>query len=242
MKIAIIGCGAIGGYVGARARARRRAGHLHGARREPRSAARATASGSSRATAARKWRVRSPPPTITPRAGPQDVVILAVKAHQLDAVATRRSAPVRRAHRRRDHAERHPLLVFPSRTAARSPAPSCAASIPRGQCSAANPRRAGHRLRGVPGRRAAAPGRRASNRGRSLSGRRARRQQQRARHTHRAVPRQRAPEIAGAGRHPRRDLAQAVGQPHLQSRSARSRARRWSISASSRPRASWRRR
>ena len=45
--------------------------------------------------------------------GKADVVFLGVKAHGLTALAPTLRAAVRSRHRRRQHAERHPVVVLP---------------------------------------------------------------------------------------------------------------------------------
>ena len=87
MKIAVIGAGAIGGLVGARLAM---AGEdvtfmVRGANLEAIRAQRHQADRAATAPSTSLRNVRRP--TTTREAGPQDVVVLAVKAHQVDAVA-----------------------------------------------------------------------------------------------------------------------------------------------------------
>ena len=86
MKIAIIGAGAIGGYVGVKLALAGedvtfivRGANLEAIRKQRHETRSCT-------TAASRWHATSRPPTTTPSAGVQDLVILAMKAHQLEAV------------------------------------------------------------------------------------------------------------------------------------------------------------
>ena len=110
MRIVIAGAGAIGGYIGARlAQAGAdvvlfaRGPHL-------------------RAMQERGLRVVSPDgdfevrPQVTgdlATIGTADVVFLGVKAHGLTALAPQLASALRPGHRRRQHAERHPVVVLP---------------------------------------------------------------------------------------------------------------------------------
>ena len=117
MKIAIIGVGAIGGYVGAQLA---HAGEdvtfiARGANLEAlkaRGIRVIMGDGSEKAVP----RVKATADYAA--AGPQDMVILAMKAHQVEAVARGRAEAVRAGHRRRADAERHSVSGISTSTAA----------------------------------------------------------------------------------------------------------------------------
>ncbi len=110
MKIAIMGVGAIGGYVGTGSRWPARTSHSSRAEQ----ISRRCAPGASVLINADGTEESVPRVKATDdyaAAGPQDVVILAMKAHQVEAVAAKcRSCSAR--HRRRSDAKRHSLLVL----------------------------------------------------------------------------------------------------------------------------------
>ena len=216
MKVAVVGAGAIGGYLGAKlalageavtfiARGRNleaiRAGGMKLVLED----------GSEHIAAAVKA-FESPA-----QAGAQDVILLTVKAHQVAALAPQLQAMYGAGHGGRDHAERHPLVVLPRprRGARRTP----------GHLG-----RSGRNHRAAASTRAASSDR-SSTRRRSSSHRVSCRSWKAiasrwASWTAATTPRVeaiaqalirsglKAPIVA---RHPQRDLAQAVGQPELQS-------------------------
>ena len=128
MKVAVIGAGAIGGLVGARLA---KAGEdvtflVRGANLET-IAAHGIKLIEKDGTEHVERNVRATDDYA--RAGPQDVVVLAVKANQVDAVALEGAVAVRPRDRRRDDAERHPVLVLPSPRPGRSKGARSRASI-----------------------------------------------------------------------------------------------------------------
>ena len=178
IKIAVIGAGAIGGLVGAKLAAAGcdvtfmvRGANLEAIRRR---GIRLIASDGSETTV-REVGASNDYAAV----GAQDVVVLAVKAHQLANVAADAARLVGPRDRRRDHAERNPVLVLPSpwrRARGHGRAQRRSARHPRAPHSAG----AGAGLRGVPGLRAGGSGRRRAHRGRPAAAGRARRQLQRA--------------------------------------------------------------
>ena len=68
-------------------------------------------------------------PATSPTIGTADVVFLGVKAHSLTALAPQLRAALRPRHRRRQHAERHPVVVLPGPSAASSTGCGSSASI-----------------------------------------------------------------------------------------------------------------
>ena len=135
MKIAVVGAGAIGGYLGAWLAA---AGEdvtfiARGAqpRRDPRRRHEARSARTAARTSARTGRARS---EARRDAGPQDVVLLTVKAHQVAAIGAELQRSVTTGHDHRHDAERHSVVVLPQarrpvRRARRSRRPIPTASI-----------------------------------------------------------------------------------------------------------------
>ena len=116
-------------------------------------------------------------------AGPQDIVILAMKAHQVEAVANDVPKLFGPDTVGGDDAERHPLLVLPQARRARSKAARCAASTRNGVVGARIP---AERVIGCvvyPASELVAPGVVKHIEGDRFPGRRARRLVQRARAT-----------------------------------------------------------
>ena len=113
VKFAIIGAGAIGGYLGAKLALAGDDVTLHRARRQPAGASQdhgiklIAADGSEQV--ARNVRATND----YRAAGAHDVVVLAMKAHQLDAVADDVQHLFGAAHGDRADAKRHPVLVLP---------------------------------------------------------------------------------------------------------------------------------
>ena len=111
VRIVIAGAGAIGGYIGARlARVGAdvvlfaRGPHLRAM--QERGLRVISPDGDFEVTAAGR-------PAILPPIGAADVVFLGVKAHSLTALAPPLRAALRPGHSRRQHAERHPVVVLP---------------------------------------------------------------------------------------------------------------------------------
>ncbi len=215
MKIAVIGAGAIGGLVGARlAMAGEdvtflvRGANLDAIRNNGMQAARGgrPAAGGAQRRGNRSLRPGRPAGHRDPRdEGPSG-----------RSRRERCAQVVRPRDRGGDDAERHPLLVLPPawRQARRQ---HRAQRRPQRGCHRQHPARARDRLRGVPGLRTRGARRRQAHRRRPLPGGRTRRLLQRAREARRGLPDAGRLQGAGAGQHPRRDLAEAVGQPDLQS-------------------------
>ena len=216
MKIAVIGAGAIGGLVGAKLAL---AGEdvtfiVRGANLE------AIRDDGIKLIDARRHastsRATSSATDDYDEAGPQDIVILAMKAHQVEAVAAdlpKLFGPDTVVVTMQNGI---PYWYFHA-TAARWKARAVRSVDPSGMRRARHPGRARDRLRRLPGVGAGRAGRGAAHRGRPLPGRRARRlHRPSACSASRDCFTQRRLQGAGAGQHPRRDLAQAVGQPDLQ--------------------------
>ena len=148
-------------------------------------------------------------------AGPQDLVILAVKAHFLDQVVREIDAMLEPADDDHDGPERAALVVFPApRRQVRRPQALKPRSVRHPRAQDRPGARAG--LRRLPGGAGHRTRRDPPCRGRPLPDRRARRQGDRARAVGPRRPGLGRPQVADSGRHPLRDLAQGLGQSVVQ--------------------------
>ena len=102
-------------------------------------------------------------------AGPHDLVILAMKAHQVEAVAPDVPKLFGPDTAVRADAERHPVLVLSRGMAARLAGTQVRSVDPNGADRREHSLRAGHRLRRVSGNRAALPRGHQARRGQPLS-------------------------------------------------------------------------
>ena len=135
VRIVIAGAGAIGGYIGARLA---QAGRRRRAVRARSASARDAGARAARHQPRRRLRGAGRRSTGDLAAiGAADVVFLGVKAHGLTALAPQLRPLLRARHRRRQHAERHPVVVFPELSAASSTGCGSSASIR----AASSPRR-----------------------------------------------------------------------------------------------------
>ena len=130
-------------------------------------------------------------------AGKQDVVILALKAHQVEPIATELPALFGPEHHRGHDPERHPVVVLPeARRRIRGPA-----RRDRGPEWHAHGQRRGRthpRLRGIPRGRNRRAGRHQAHRGQPLPGGRTRRFRKRARQGDHGAVHQGRIQVAGA--------------------------------------------
>ena len=148
-------------------------------------------------------------------AGVQDLVILAMKAHQLEAVVDDLPKLIGPDTLIVTMQNGLPFWYFHEHGGAL--AGSQLKSVdPSGRIGAAIPARQIIGCVVYPAVGAGGAGRDQAHRGRAFPAGRARRQHQRARAAHCRQLRQGRLQEPGAGQHPRRDLAQAVGQPDLQ--------------------------
>ena len=149
MKIAIIGAGAIGGFVGAQlAHAGEDVTFI--ARGATLEALKARGIRVIMSDGSEKAVSRIKATSDYSAAGPQDIVVLAMKAHQLEAVAADVPEAVRAGYRGRADAKRDSVLVFPqARRRARGQPRDHRRSD--GDHSQEHSLRAGHRLRGLSG-------------------------------------------------------------------------------------------
>ncbi len=150
-------------------------------------------------------------------AGPQDAVILAMKAHQVEAAGPRRAEVIRARHRRDSHAEWNPVLVFP-------PSSRRTRGHARPQRRPRRGDRRAHSLRGrvigcvvYPAAELLSAWGHQACRRQSIPGGGARRHDQRAGHARLGMLHRGRPSRPGSHRHPRRDLAETLGQFDLQS-------------------------
>ena len=166
-------------------------------------------------------------------AGPQDLVILAVKAHFLDQVVREIDAMLGARDHDHDGPERAALVVFPeARRQVRRPQALEPRSV--GHPRAQDRPGAGAGVRRLPGGASDGARRDPPCRRRPVPDRRARRQGDRA---CQMGPRRAGlgrPQVADPRRHPLGDLAQGLGQSVVQSDQRAHATRPWSRSASSR--------
>ena len=124
-------------------------------------------------------------------------------------------AALPRGHRGDPDAERDPLLVLP-RPRRRARRAHGRDGGPGRRREERHPEGAHRRLRGLSRHRARGPRQGRAHRGRPLPDRRAGRLADRARHEDRGSVHEGRPQVPAARQRARRDVAQALGQPHLQ--------------------------
>ena len=147
--------------------------HVHRARREPRRDSPRRHARHRRGRQRRSSRARAAYER-TSDAGPQDVVVLTVKAHQVGAIAADLAASLSRRDGDRHDAERHSVVVLPQARRRSTRARRCGPPIPTARSRASIDAGSHHRLGRVSGGDARGARRRARRRRQAVHARRAR--------------------------------------------------------------------